>query len=142
MKIKIYVGCALTNVPDKVRNKHELSIRRLKSGLMTSGYEVLEFIGLVAGTAGDVYRHDSECVSRCDLFLAVCDYPAIGLGMEIGYAIAISKPTLLTSRGKITRMAPGAAEMEPLVSYERYSDTNSLLALVDAELDKRNLRTP
>ena len=142
MKIKIYVGCALTKVPKGFKAEFTRFICGVKDGLMTSGYEVLEFIGLVEGTSGDVYRHDTECVSKCDLFLAICDFPSIGLGIEIGHAIKISKPTLLTSRWDITRIVPGTAEMEPLVSYERCSDTDSLLALVEAELDKRNLRTP
>ena len=80
---KLYVGCSLTLAPESFRQ----SVEELKNKLRAD-YEVFDFLGLVKGTAKDVYEWDiHHCVAKCDLFLAVCDYPSLGLGYEMGVAV-------------------------------------------------------
>lgn len=102
--MKIYVGCSLTHAPAwfKVR------ITELKTRLGDlPDVEVLEFLGLVNGTPHDVYVHDIiECVGKCDLMVAICDHPSIGLGWEMATQVGRGKPLLaFAHRGsKVTRL--------------------------------------
>ena len=68
--------------------------------ILRKEYEVMDFVGLVAGTPHDVYQWDiHRCVATCDVFIAICDFPAIGLGYELGVAIEkLHKPTLALAR--------------------------------------------
>jgi len=137
----IYVGCALTDVPEDEREAFVAFIVTFKRMLLNSGFEVLEFIGLTGGTEVDVYRHDHKCVENGDLFVAVCDHPSIGLGMEVEYAITIKKPTLAVAReGKrVTRILTGAAEVEDCVTFGQYQDVAHLVSLVITELRRLGL---
>lgn len=129
---KIYVGCALSQAPEEFRN----SIEAFKDSLRANGHEVHDFIGLVNGTATDVYNWDiGECVANCSAFIAICDYPSIGLGMELDRALMLEKPILAVAHQdtQITRLLIGAAEVEDHVQFRRYQD---LAADVPAMVDE------
>src|SRR5882724_9174860 len=82
-KAKIYIGCSLTHAPEAFR----VAVESLKQELRQQ-FEVFDFLGLVAGTAEDVYRWDiNKCVAEADVFVAICDYTSLGLGYEIGTAV-------------------------------------------------------
>jgi hypothetical protein len=87
---KVYVGCALTTLPNERREEFLKMIDDLKSELRKN-YEVLEFIGIadpLKETPLQVYRYDvHECVLKADYMIAICDYPALGLGYEIATAV-------------------------------------------------------
>src|SRR5436305_766185 len=101
---KIYVGCSLTHSPDEFRDAIDLLKKKL-----AEKYEVLEFLGLIKGTAQEVFDWDTKCVRGCDLFLADCTYPALGLGYEIGVALENNKPTIAIAgkEAKVTRLLLG-----------------------------------
>ena len=108
--MRIYVGCSLTQAPDTFKQDVETFKRRLKQ---LPDVEVFEFVGLVNGTSKDVYQTDLGNVERCNVFVAICDLPSIGLGMEIQHAGFFNKRTLcLYHEGvSVTRMLHGAKEL-------------------------------
>lgn len=129
MKKKIYIGSSLTHAPEEFKT----AIETLKKNLRND-YEILDFIGLVNGTPEDVYEWDLNCVKSCDLFVADCTYPAIGLGMEIGIAISYNKNTLVIAHtdAKVTRIVLGITH--PNFTLKRYSDHNEVLEFLKDKL--------
>jgi nucleoside 2-deoxyribosyltransferase len=131
-KTKLYVGCSLTNAPEAFKT----SVEGFKGTLRDEGYEVFDFVGLVNGTAEEVYRWDiGHCVEDCDVLVAICDEPSTGLGWEMSKAIQLGKPVLALAQqdAKVTRMLLGAAEVEPNLRFERYSELTDALPWI-AEL--------
>ncbi len=121
MKPRLYVGCSLARADEEFRQ----NVENLKDQIRKNGYEVFDFVGLVKGTPRDVYEWDmGHCVKDCDVFLAICDEPSIGLGMEIGEAIRLGKPVLgvANKNSVVTRMVDGAAEVEPNFTFLRYDN--------------------
>lgn len=100
---------------------------------------MLRFLGLTAGTAADVWNTDIGNVEACHGFLAVVDYPSTGLGIEIGTAITLGKPTLLVAQKdqRVTRMLLGAAEKYPHVQLARYDTMQDVPELVGRWLRPR-----
>lgn len=138
--LRIYVGCSLTQAPDEFKT----FVVNLKVLLKEAGYGVLEFIGLVDGTSTDVYKHDiHECVANCDMLLAICDYPAIGLGWELGTAVEkYGKPTLaVVQKGVgISRLPVGAeCELNQNYRFDRYSDAEHIVEMVNIFVEEMNL---
>ncbi len=135
MALKLYVGCALTEAPPEFRDEvAELKalLKAQKNASGTPSFEVLEFLGLVEGTPEDVYRTDIlEGIGSCDLMLAVCDYPSIGLGYEIAVMVekrSIGKrmppPVLAVAKeGKrVTRLMLGIYARYPHFTFEYYGN--------------------
>ncbi|MDB5170664.1 MAG: hypothetical protein JWO35_358 [Candidatus Saccharibacteria bacterium] len=133
---KIYVGCGLTNAPAAFRAEVEAF-----KNVLRKKYETFNFLGLEAGTAADVYNWDiNDCVANCDLFVAICDEPSIGLGYELRSAIERGKPVLGVAheQSKITRLALGAAEIyDPQFTFRRYG---SLLLEAPQLVDEKVLQ--
>ena len=128
---KIYVGCALTDAPTTFANQ----VEELKALLREEGHEVADFVGTVKGTASEVYETDiHKCVANSDIFIAVCDYPSIGLGWEIGTAVEKhGKPVLAVAHrnDKVTRMLSGAvSDRNPLYRFFRYSTMADIVVAV------------
>ncbi len=120
---RIYVGCSLTQAPEEFRN----SIEAFKDSLRDQGHEVFNFVGLQGGTEADVYNWDIQrCVRKCDVFVGVCDYPSIGLGWELAEAKNFGKPVLMLAheQSQITRLALGAAVVEPNVHFTEYANAD------------------
>lgn len=129
-KIKIYVTCALTQAPEEFRRE----IEKLKDSLR-GGYEILDFVGLVGGTATDVYKYDTECVKSCDLLVAICDYPSTGMGYEIGFALSLNKQILAVGKegAKITRLVLGVDH--PAYTFSRYREFGEIKKLIEDKLN-------
>lgn len=122
IEAKLYVGCSLTEAPEKFVEDVEL----LKGRLRYMGHQVFDFVGLTAGTDVDVYQWDlGHCVPDCDLFVAVCDYGASGLGWELCKAVEVlQKPTLAVAHraSRVTRVITGAAALFPNFTFRQYND--------------------
>ena len=92
----------------------------------------MDFVGLVAGTPHDVYQWDiHRCVTTCDIFIAICDFPAIGLGYELGVAIEkLHKPTLALAQenAKISRLILGVEEAN--YRFTRYKTTEEIPVII------------
>jgi hypothetical protein len=118
-KISLYVGCSLTHAPESFR----ASVEAFKDTLRQH-YEIMDFLGLVAGTAQDVYAWDiKQCVEGCALFVAICDIPSIGLGYEIATAVEkLHKPVLALAHenASVTRLIQGIDEAN--FTFRRYQD--------------------
>lgn len=137
---KIYIGCSLTHAPADFVAK----IEKLKNELRRD-YEVLDFIGTEKGTPADVYKSDiQKCIAGCDIFVAICDYPAIGLGYEMGTAIEkYSKPTLgLIKEGlKVSRLVLGINH--PMYTLKYYNTIENIISLIkEKELQHFKPTTP
>lgn len=125
----LYVGCGLTEAPTEFVQE----IEDFKQGLRSDGHEVFDFVGLVNGTARDVYEWDiGYCVENCSGFIAVCDYPSTGLGYELRRAVELRKPTIATAHRdrRVTRLVLGAAEVEPNITFERYDRLIDMVPVV------------
>jgi hypothetical protein len=82
-KKQLYVGCGLTHAPEEFKAQVEETKLRLGDE-----WDVMQFLGLVAGTAADVYEQDILTnVHGCDAFTAICDEPSLGLGYETDRAV-------------------------------------------------------
>lgn len=118
---EVYVGCSLTHAPEEFK----ISVEGLKQVLREDrGYQVSDFLGLVEGTANDVYRWDiHKCVAECDFFLGICDYQSTGLGYELGAAVEkYHKPTLAVAHenAHVTRLVQGVDSLN--YKFRRYKD--------------------
>jgi hypothetical protein len=121
--MKIYVGCSLTHAPEDFISK----IIEFKKALSQNNYDVMEFLGLTEGTPLDVYNQDIlQCVGKCDVFIAVCDYPSIGLGYEMAVAVeklGIPVLGLIHKSTKLTRLVKGILHKNfALREYENEDD--------------------
>ena len=93
IKKKLYIGCSLTLLPPNQKEEFLQMISEIKKELGKS-FEILEFLGIddigtvKPYTPRQIYDFDiKECLMKTDYFLAICDYPALGLGYEIGTAV-------------------------------------------------------
>lgn len=92
-KKKLYIGCSLTLLPPDKKDVFLQIISEIKKELSKS-FEILEFLGIddlstdKPFTPREIYNFDiKECLMKTDYFLAICDYPALGLGYEIATAV-------------------------------------------------------
>ncbi len=129
-KKNIYIGCSLTHAPEEFKTK----VEDFKAALRNEGYEVLDFLGVIAGTPREVYDWDiKHCVADCDGFIGICDEASIGLGWELGEAVRLGKPCLAVAHAdaRVTRLVLGAAEAEPNLRFATYEDlTQDIMPLV------------
>jgi hypothetical protein len=140
-KAKLYVGCSLTGASEEFKK----GVEGFKTALRAEGYEVFDFVGLVAGTAKGVYDWDiGHCVRDCDALIGICDLPSIGLGYELCEAVRLEKPVLaLALTGStVTRLVLGAAEAESNFRFERYQNFGQALEIVNSWLGKKQSLKP
>ena len=120
-KKKLYVGCGLTFAPQEFKDH----VEELKDELCRD-WHVMQFLGLVAGSAEDVYIRDIvENVGGCDAFVAIADEPSGGLGYELGTAAELHRiPTLITAHigAVVNRVYLGSAKYNPHVAFVPYED--------------------
>jgi len=132
---KIYIGCSLTHAPAEFKT----AVEAVKADL-ANDYEILEFLGLEKGAPADVYHWDiHQCVAGCDLFVALCDYPAIGLGYELGVAVEqLRKPVLALARqdAHVTRLVQGITA--PHYTFERYDSLEEIPKLIRQKISELN----
>lgn len=93
----VYVACSLTHAPQEFQNQ----VEQLKARLREFSH-VLCFLGVgTDATARRIYRYDIHgCVSKSELVVAICDFPSIGLGMEIQRQIDRGHPVLAVGHQK------------------------------------------
>jgi len=130
MTKKIYVGCALTQAPDDFKQ----SIENFKNELRPFS-TILDFVGLVNGTAKDVFEWDTNCVKSCDIFIADCTFQGIGLGYELGIALESQKNVLAIAHedATVSRLVLGVTS--PKYQFIRYKNVIEVLPRVK-ELSK------
>ena len=115
---KLYIGCSLYNATPEFRT----SVEEFKNSVR-SDFEVLDFLGHNAGTSEEIVKYDLDQVRSSDIFLAICDVPSIGLGIEIGTANAMGKKILLVAQSRdVTNMARGNHAENSNSKFETYTD--------------------
>lgn len=126
----IYVGMALTDAPEEFRTSFHDELKRQLRTL--PDVEVLDFFWTSNGpTAGDdveVYDLDHQHASGADLFVAMLDYPSLGLGMELmirHYESPEAKSLFFAGIDrKVSRMVTGYLKRfnQPLYRYSAIED--------------------
>ena len=126
--MKIYLAHSLTQAPEDFKAEMLEFREKLKAK-----YEVLEYMGLVNGTAEDVFKHDVKCVTDCDLLLAEVSYPAIGLGFEIATGLQLGKKVLAIAKetAKVSRLVLGINH--PNFQFKKYTQTQEILNSLENE---------
>jgi hypothetical protein len=140
MKKKLYIGCALTNVPSDKREILLEMIFKIKAELRKS-FEILEFLGLVGLSTlppQQVYIHDiKNSVMKADCMLAIVDYPSLGLGYEIATAVEKQGIPVLAVAHKdsiVTRLIRGIDHKNFHFMY--YDSVNEIIAKTIKTLTK------
>ncbi|MEK7106214.1 MAG: hypothetical protein AAB895_02550 [Patescibacteria group bacterium] len=140
MKKKLYIGCALTIIPEDKRDIFLKIISDLKKAL-EENFEIIEFLGVTTFSLAnpkEVYNHDiHECAMKADAMLAICDYPSLGLGYEM--ATAIEKrgiPVLAVAHtdSKVTNLVIGI--QHPQFNFLRYESVEEIINYVQKTLTK------
>lgn len=124
----LYVGCAIRNAPEGYVSTVESLKKKFEDDFF-----VLHFVGVSpTATAKEIYEIDIDCAGRADLMLALCDFPSLGLGIELAKRAELSKPTIIAYRTQtnISRMVLGLAEVHSNFQVVEYSDTEELLAIM------------
>jgi hypothetical protein len=119
-KKRLYVGCGLTMAPPQF----VADVERTKQSLRKD-WQVLEFLGLVAGDNSAVYQRDIiENVGTCDAFLGIADEPSWGLGWESREAVLLGKPSLAVANAgsRVTRLLFGATEFHANFNFRTYEN--------------------
>lgn len=112
---------------------------RLIAYMKERGHTVLtEHIGLESLTArGEdgpddewIYKRDMAWLNDCDIVIAECSSPSLGVGYELAYAEKLCKPVYVfydASRGRLSAMISGDSYFH--VCY--YDNTAELFAEID-----------
>lgn len=127
-KYKIYIGCSIYNAEKEFVD----SVNKLKDELRDK-YEVLDFLdNATDADMEQVVKTDLNNVKKADLFCAICDLPSIGLGIEIGKANELKKPTLLFANTEnISRMVRGNIYENENSKFIVYSDFEDIKNAID-----------
>ena len=75
----------------------------------------------------NVYDYDLANVDETDVFVAICDHPSIGLGMELERAFSTNTETYaFCKRGaKVTKIVPDGLifnNQQPVIEYDTLED--------------------
>lgn len=83
-----------------------------------------------------IYAQDTAWLRACDLVIAECTHPSLGVGYELAYAEKLGKPVYIFYRHQETElsaMLTGDSYFH-IASYEKEEE---LTAMIDALLQKR-----
>lgn len=137
---KIYIGCALTHAPPEFRQM----VWKLRDLFRAKGFEVLEF-GWKDGPREDinVFEFDVGKIKECEIFVALCDYPSIGLGMEFKECISrnlsrdrqILIMAFARKESKVGKIVPDLLEANHLPALVFYEDPEDIVREVVAHIE-------
>ena len=85
-------------------------------------------------TDEQIYVHDMNWLESCDVVIAECSTPSLGVGYEMAYAEKIGKPVHIffdKSRGYLSAMLTG----DTYFHIHYYETEEELVQLVDAALE-------
>ena len=123
VKSDLYVGCSLTDAPERFKEEVEET-----KGALELDWNVLKFLGLGPAEPGQVYEQDIiNNVNSCEAFVAIIDEPSWGVGYECAKADARGIPVMLAHHvdSKITRLATDAPLWVRNVIVVQYVDMAS-----------------
>jgi len=85
----------------------------------------------------EIYERDVALIRACDVLVAECTRPSLGVGYELAYAEAAGKPCLLLYRGEegtLSAMLSGNAAFP----VYRYADADEAKRILDAAFAARD----
>lgn len=110
--------------------------RRMIDVLKSYGPVLTEHVGDPAltdkggdGSSDFIWQRDMAWLRECDVVIAECSQPSLGVGYELAYASAIGKPAYVFYGGEEGRLSAMVAG-DPAFSIHYYSDEQELLELL------------
>jgi hypothetical protein len=145
-KKKLYIGCAINNLPDDKKDEFLKMIAGLKKKL-SKKFKILDFMGALKKDASpeETYWRDiHECVGTADIMVAICDYPSTGLGYEMAVAIeqrGIPVLALAQYSSKVSNLIPGIHGREKKKKYwfTRYRTIEQIPEIIETCFAVREL---
>lgn len=131
--MKIYFACSITG-----GRQYEKTYQALTQFLLAEGHDVptahlaqsnILKLEEVAGPA-DVYARDVNWIQESDILLGEVSVPSHGVGYEIGYALALGKPTLCIHAAKrpVSKMITGNPNpLLRVVAYENLAEAFGII---------------
>ncbi len=139
-KHRVYVACSLTHAPEEFKQFVETVKQELRSFC-----DVLCFKDADQTNFAEIYDH---CIARCvgtsDLVVAICDLPAIGLGMEIATQIEGRQQPCLMLAAEGSQVTDIIIEIpRPNCFFLRYrpGDVGHIVQIVQDKLSKIPIET-
>lgn len=132
--IKVYIGCALANAPVSFHNEIialKKEIKRLLPYVI-----ILDFVPPDEDkTPHFIWKHDCERIKECDVFLAVVNFPSLGLGGELTEALRIhKKPTLVVANQdvRVSRYVLGLIDAHAsLACFQEFNSWNQIVGYLE-----------
>lgn len=90
---------------------------------------------LESGRDEAIYSQDTAWIRECDLLIAECTTPSLGVGYELAYAESIGRPCFVfynRTRGALSAMIKG----DPYFKLFPYGDEDELFRLVGDLLEE------
>ena len=87
------------------------------------------------GTNGYIWQRDTAWLRECDVVLAECSQPSLGVGYELAYAEALGKPVHVFyggAKGRLSAMVAGC----PDFVIHHYRDEAELFDLLKAVMEQ------
>lgn len=91
------------------------------------------------GTNGETWRRDTAWLKACDIVIAECSQPSLGVGYEIAFAEALGKPVHVfygKSDGRLSAMLAG----DPQISVHYYGEKETLFTRLGTVMDAAQRR--
>ena len=130
----VYISGALSDLPAGVRDQHLQFYEDLGRAVESIGLEAYvphlytDPVRHKTASPALIDRIDRTAVSYSCLVIAVVDYPALGVGIEIEMANHAAKPVLLVcqadrvAQGRISRLARGNPAVQGEILYLDFDD--------------------
>ena len=83
------------------------------------------------GSDQNIWQQDTGWLRECDIVIAECTRPSLGVGYELAYAENLNKPVHVLYHGQpgsLSAMITG----DPYFVIHTYSDQTSLLAILES----------
>jgi 2'-deoxynucleoside 5'-phosphate N-hydrolase len=124
--------------------------RSLIEYLSEFGEVLTEHVGDLALSANgddgpdDRYIHDRDMkwLSACDLVVAEVTVPSLGVGYELGYAVAIKKPVLCLYRAESSRPLSAMIAGSPGIQTARYNSLEEARRILSGFLQENRQSEP
>lgn len=111
---------------------------RMIGHLKTHGSVLTEHVGSPAltslggdGSNEDIYRRDTGWLRECDIVVAECSTPSLGVGYEIAYAEALGKPIHIFYGGEEPRRLSAMLSGDPALHIRYYRTEEELFRQLD-----------
>ena len=130
---RVYLGCAITKVPPEYEVEFRSKISTIKKDLRIVGFEVIDFLSAIRqdGTEKEIYTHDIiDSVGSAEAMIAICDYPSLGLGYEMGTIIEKHGMPVLAVAHKDSIVTPLIRGItHPKFRFERYENVSDIYGM-------------